>query len=794
MNVAIYRMTLSVVCLFSAGWVLGDVAKCPAVPVSYNVLWDSQSGNSSESMPVGGGDIGLNVWAEDNELMFYIARSGTFDENNQMLKLGRVRIILSPNPFSSQTEFRQELKLQQGCIEVTGNSPGVGSCKIKLWVEVFRPVIHVDINSDRPVSVEAIYENWRLNKYERPAGRGYSFSLAGYPGKVYMYPDTVSFADKGVLWYHRNNNNDLVFDKEVAGQGLQTIKNRIWNPLKDLTFGGFMAGENMTPSGNTTGRYLDADYKGWKLASKSPRRRHRLKLFLRTAQVENLQRWKRPLFALAKQTVLADEKAWRRNLAWWDRFWKRSYLIVNSPDPNEKDTAWQIGRNYQLFRYLLGCNAYGEYPTKFNGGLFTFDVSPISKKAKHKQDPDYRMWGGGSFTAQNQRLVYWPMLKTGDFDMMVPQFEFYRRALDAAILRTKHYWGHDGACFTEQIEQFGLPIGGTYGWAGSSTSRNRPEGIELGVQSSRAVKYHYINQLEFALMILDYYQYSGTDIGAYMRFIEEAVIFYDEHYRYRCKQRTGSELDKNGKLVIYPSTCGETYADARNPTDVIAGLKVVLTRLLELPVAYVPEEKKQRYKAILSRLPEIKITEIASRRTIAPAHKWRTPPQNNELPQLYTVFPYKLYGLGKPDLQVAIDTWRYDVETPFKRSAFCWFQGNIFTAMFGLTDQAKKYAVERFTQRCMRFPAFWNCWSFDHPPDFDHGGCSMIGLQEMLMQTDGKVIRLLPAWPKEWDVDFKLHAPYKTTVQGKVRAGEIVQLKVTPENRAGDVVIMKKSG
>jgi hypothetical protein len=29
-------------------------------------------------------------------------------------------------------------------------------------------------------------------------------------------------------------------------------------------------------------------------------------------------------------------------------------------------------------RYLLACNAHGEYPTKFNGGLFTFDVSPIS--------------------------------------------------------------------------------------------------------------------------------------------------------------------------------------------------------------------------------------------------------------------------------------------------------------------------------------------------------------------------------------------------------------------------------
>ena len=64
----------------------------------YNVVWNSQSHNSSESMPLGGGGIGCNVWVENNDIIFYIARSGTFDENNSMLKLGTVRLSLSPNP------------------------------------------------------------------------------------------------------------------------------------------------------------------------------------------------------------------------------------------------------------------------------------------------------------------------------------------------------------------------------------------------------------------------------------------------------------------------------------------------------------------------------------------------------------------------------------------------------------------------------------------------------------------------------------------------------------------------
>ena len=66
----------------------------------------------------------------------------------------------------------------------------------------------------------------------------------------------------------------------------------------------------------------------------------------------------------------------------------------------------------------------------------------------------------------------------------------------------------------------------------------------------------------------------------------------------------------------------------------------------------------------------------------------------------------------------------------------------------------------------------------------------MIGLQEMLMQTDDKKIYLFPAWPKEWNVSFKLHAPYNTSVEGGFKDGKVVNLKVTPESRRQDLQIM----
>ncbi|MNB81312.1 hypothetical protein D3C81_186180 [compost metagenome] len=130
-----------------------------------------------------------------------------------------------------------------------------------------------------------------------------------------------------------------------------------------------------------------------------------------------------------------DQTAFGLAVSWWSAFWERSYIDINTT-ATEEDVGFQLARNYALFRYMLGCNAYGDYPTKFNGGLFTTDAC-YSVSANHEgKAPDFRAWGGGNFTAQNQRLVYWPMLKSGDFDMMMPQFEFYNRLLKNAELRT----------------------------------------------------------------------------------------------------------------------------------------------------------------------------------------------------------------------------------------------------------------------------------------------------------------------------------------------------------------------
>lgn len=339
------------------------------------------------------------------------------------------------------------------------------------------------------------------------------------------------------------------------------------------------------------------------------------------------------MFAVPVQYVLAGRvkgcDAEEETQAWWHRFWSRSRVVIS--DGRTNSSAWQVGRNYQLSRYMFGCNAYGEYPTKFNGGLFTFDSCYINffKNEPERGHPDTRSWGGVNYTAQNQRLVYWPMLKCGDFDMMRPQFLFYagKPAINAG-LRTQVSWGHAGVSYTDQGNMFGLTS--CYGWV-------RPPGYERGIsylQGGNQLHAHYYSaQIEFAWMMLEFFRYGGGDISEYLPYVENAVRFFDEHYRMRQRNRTGQPYDEHGKLVIYPSKALETYDDVRNPTDVVTGLKVVLERLLELPATLVSNEKKAYFREFLGHLPEpVYFAEAGGKKILAPgekygkAHQWGNAP------------------------------------------------------------------------------------------------------------------------------------------------------------------------
>ncbi|HEY5368515.1 MAG TPA: DUF5703 domain-containing protein [Hanamia sp.] len=737
-----------------------------------NIIWTSESKNSSESMPCGGGDIGLNMWVEKGNLYVYMARSGSFDENNGLMKAGRLKISFAPNIFDGGT-FKQELHLEQGYVTVDGSKNGV-KASVKIWVDVFAPVIHLDINSNKKIAATASYESWRYqDRILQPRENfGNSWKWEA-PTDNIGEKDGIDFKDNAVWFYHHNTSPNI-FDATVTEQGMDSVKDSLYNPLINRCFGGAFSGKNFIAAGTYEGVYTNTDFKGWTLKSKKAAKIQSLEIYLYTAQVADLELWKSSLDSLIKNNIANEELALKKTQQWWQQFWQRSFVFINQQDTTS--IAWQVGRNFQLFRYMLACNAKGIWPTKFNGGLFTFD--PVYTDTAAKLTPDFRNWGGGLHTMQNQRLVYFPMIKNGDWDALQAQLDFYMRIQKNAELRTKVYWNHGGACFTEQMENYCLPDYAEY-------TPKRPAYYDKGMQYNSWLQYLWDTVFEFCDMMLDEQQYTGEDIHKYIPFIESCLRFFDEHYRYLAKHRGTKALTEDGKLILYPGSGAETFKMAYNSSSTVAALQTITKRLIKLPAEYGTPEERDQWKQFLDRIPDISYQSFDGHVTIAPAHSWERI-NNVESPQLYPVYPWGIFGIGKPGLDTALNTYKYDTNVVKFRSYVGWKQDNIFAARLGLTEDAWRLTSLKLRNSDRRFPAFWGP-GFDWVPDHNWGGSGMIGVQEMLMQTDDKRILLFPAWPKNVDVHFKLHAPYNTTVEAELKDGKILMLKVLPEERKKDV-------
>jgi hypothetical protein len=189
------------------------------------------------------------------------------------------------------------------------------------------------------------------------------------------------------------------------------------------------------------------------------------------------------------------------------------------------------------------------------------------------------------------------------------------------------------------------------------------------------------------------------------------------------------------------------------------------------------------HASLFTRLPDITIRDGM----IQPAlHYERV--QNTESTQLYPVFPWRIYGVGRPDLDVARNTYYNDSLAVKFRSHVGWKQDAIWAACLGLTEDAEQLIVQKLADGPHRFPAFWGP-GYDWTPDHNWGGSGMIALQEMLLQeVEGKLL-LFPAWPKQWDVRFRLHASDNTVIDAEMRNGKVVNVRVTPKIREQNVVL-----
>ncbi|TDW96925.1 DUF5703 domain-containing protein [Dinghuibacter silviterrae] len=654
----------------------------------YTLDWTVPGPTSAASMPLGNGDIGLNVWVEPGgDLCFYIAKTDAWGAQTEagwdswmktggvLMKLGEVRVSVRPRGGTDTAQlsdgFHQILRLRDGAILIHE-----GSADLRVWVDANRPVIHVDAQN---AQLKATLVDWRLSHGD---------TLLNGPEQI---------------WYHRNPDDA---DPHLAGR----------------TFGAMI---------KTTGNGLS--------------------IYPYTQAQGSPAQWLAGLHRLVKRVdAVPEEQAWAAHLAWWKAFWNRSWIRVRGGLDGEAVT-----QGYVLQRFVTACAGRGTYPIKFNGSIFTVE-DPAGKG-----NPDFRAWGG-QYWFQNTRPMYWPLLESGDFDMMRPLFGMYRHMLAANAAQVTQYYHHGGAYFQETA-----PFWGGLSYAG-------PDAEALWTR-------HYFTPiLELSMMMLDYYAYTGDKAFARDTLIPIAragLEFFSKHFG----------RDSAGKLLLDPDNSIEMFWKAHDPAPDLAGLHAVLQKMLDLPAGLATDADRTAWQRLYAQLPELPVGVKDGQPVLLPYTGPQTVKGHNlENPELYAVYPFRLFGLNRPNLDLALHTFAARRFT----EPGCWVQDPIQAAMLGLADVARYYVAYNLTRKdpFLAFPAFW-ATGHDYKPDEDNGGNGENGLQQMVLQSDGQKILLLPAWPADWDADFKLHAPGNTTVEGTIEAGHLTNLVVTPASRRADVVV-----
>ena len=343
----------------------------------HDVVWDSPSADAKGSMPLGNGDIGVNVWVEPSgDLVLLVGKSDSFDEFNRLLKLGRIRIKTSPALFRTGQSFSQKLRLEAGSIEIA-----TPAAKLRLWVDANHPVVQVDAETAQPVTAQVILENWRKATRKLVGGNILSggtvaqegvSSWGNWPDKQKVNADTILPAKPGQLaWCHHNVESQWKRNLELTALGAEIPNGK--DPILDRSFGAVVRAEGFDTVAPTELKTVRAT------------KAFSVRIVPLTTFASSPEAWRTQAEKVADAVPADTDARFSAHEAWWRDFWNRSWIELtpaNASDNRAETQTAQVSRAYALQRFVNACAGRGALPIKFNGSLFTVDG----------RDPDFRAW------------------------------------------------------------------------------------------------------------------------------------------------------------------------------------------------------------------------------------------------------------------------------------------------------------------------------------------------------------------------------------------------------------------
>ena len=370
-----------------------------------DLIYDKPVTRSEEGMPVGNGRMGTLVWTTTSSLKFQINRvdifgngasSESFFERNTDYCSGAgivdIDFVSWGEDVFTKPGFRQHLSCYDGIVSTEGNKVRTSTIA---WSD--HDVIAVRIEDSRE-SPQPITINLRMLR-DTVVRRG-----------AHTATSRIRIIDNQILLTQRFEEGEFYCGSAVMiGVAGREVKTRIAN-ASELQLILKPGNDPFTVYISSAASFNKSDDLVSSAGSK-----------LRSA------------ISSGFENILSA------NRKWWSSFWDKSYVSLHSAD-GEADF---ITANYNYFMYVMASSSLGDFPPKFNGMIWT-------------TGGDARKWGNNYWGA-NQSCMYNGLFPSNRIELMEPMFRMYTAMSPSLEIAATQQWGSKGIYIPETVSFDGLP-------------------------------------------------------------------------------------------------------------------------------------------------------------------------------------------------------------------------------------------------------------------------------------------------------------------------------------------------
>lgn len=377
---------------------------------------------SEEGMPVGNGRMGSLVWTTPSALKFQINRVDAFAMHASSVSFPRadsdyaagcgyvdINVASAGDDVFAGDKFRQHLSLYDALMTAQGEGVTI---RVVAWPA--RDVMAVEIDDQR-AAPEAVNIDLRMLRYARQF----------IPGKTYALEQSRAV--------------EIHTGEHIARSQLDIRDGRILltQQFTERDFYGSSAVAIGVVGRAARARYLNDSTVQ---LSASPGRGKFTILIASAASLDPQQ----DIGAVALAELSAAEPVGFASLqsetaAWWREFWTRGGPVALHSADGQADF---VGENCTYALYLMGASSRGKYPPRF-GGLLWRTTGDLSR------------WGSQYWWA-NTSAYYRNLMPAGRLDLMDPMFDLYFNMRESCALAARQQWGSQGHWIPEIVFFDGL--------------------------------------------------------------------------------------------------------------------------------------------------------------------------------------------------------------------------------------------------------------------------------------------------------------------------------------------------